>query len=298
MSQVPNVNSSSKQPFTGVDRLNDVNIDDFLKLMIAELQNQDPLNPLDNDELVAQIGQIRSVGATEKLTSTLDSVLLGQNISSATNLIGADIDAISDDGQKVSGVVERVSVAQGVPKLYMDLNPKAKPSTEQGDVEAGEYEYRVVWRDPDKGTLFGVDPLLSADNKAGTLKLTEASNSVMLSNLPETETMRQVFRRKVGEEDFRLVGSITENKVSTFLDTAATDDLSNLVLDGVPQLMKSTRTFTISLKNVGEIRPPEVTIPPPSTGTGSTTGTGGGATDNGTDETEGEGPTGDSSEEA
>ncbi len=88
MTQFPTVNSATSGATTP-DRLNDVNIDDFLKLMIAELQNQDPLNPLDNDELVAQIGQIRSVGATEKLTDTLDSVLLGQNISSATNLIGA-----------------------------------------------------------------------------------------------------------------------------------------------------------------------------------------------------------------
>jgi flagellar basal-body rod modification protein FlgD len=286
MAQVPNVNSSSNQPFKGVDRLNDVNIDDFLKLMIAELQNQDPLNPLDNDELVAQIGQIRSVGATEKLTQTLDSVLLGQNISSATNLIGAEIDAISDDNQNVTGVVERVMVANGVPKLFMDLNPKAKQSTEQGSIEAGEYEYRVVWRDKDK--LFGVDPLQTADGKSGKLKLTDEKQSVMLSNLPETKAMRQVFRREVGEEDFKLVGSITDSKKSTFLDTSRTEDLSNLVLDGEPQLMKSTRTFTISLKNVGEIRPPAITSPPPTST--SNTGTSGDTTDqtnndNSTDET-------------
>jgi flagellar basal-body rod modification protein FlgD len=260
MGQIPNVNSSSNAP-PGPDRLNDVNIDDFLKLMIAELQNQDPLNPLDNDELVAQIGQIRSVGATEKLTETLDSVLLGQNISSATNLIGAEIDAISDDGQNVSGVVERVSVSKGSPKLHIDLNPKAKASTEQGEIEAGEYEYRVVWRDPATGTLLGVDPLVGA---GGKLKLTGEPQSVMLSNLPETTTMKQVFRREVGAKDFQLVGSIGDNKKSTFLDTTSTDDLSTLVMSGTPQLMKSERSFTVSLKNVGEIRPPAL-APAPTT---------------------------------
>ena len=69
-------------------------MDDFLDLMIAELQNQDPLNPLENDELIAQISQIREVGATEDLTNTLNAVLLGQNISSATSLIGADVVAL------------------------------------------------------------------------------------------------------------------------------------------------------------------------------------------------------------
>jgi flagellar basal-body rod modification protein FlgD len=260
MAQISNVNSSGNQSLT-TDRLNDVNIDDFLKLMIAELQNQDPLNPLDNDELVAQIGQIRSVGATEKLTQTLDSVLLGQNISSATNLIGAEIDAISDDNQKVTGVVERVTVANGSPKLHLDLNPKARASTEDGNVESGEYEYRVVWRDPETGTLLGVDPLQTADGKPGKLKLTGDPQSVMISNLPETTARREVFRREVGEEDFHLVGAIGDNKKSTFLDTMKTDDLSDYILSGAPQLMASRRTFTISLKNVGEIRPPALAAP-------------------------------------
>lgn len=254
MTQFPTINSVTSGASTP-DRLNDVNIDDFLKLMIAELQNQDPLNPLDNDELVAQIGQIRSVGATEKLTDTLDSVLLGQNISSATNLIGAEIDAISDDQQKVSGVVERVTVANGSPKLHLDLNPRARASDEKGAVEAGEYEYRVVWRDAKTGTLLGVDPLEGTEGNR--LKLYDETQSVLLSNLPETTSTRQVFRREVGEEDFRLVGAISDNKKSTFLDTTASDDLSELVLSGTPQMMRSQRSFTVSLKNVGEIRPPE-----------------------------------------
>ncbi|HMP05060.1 MAG TPA: flagellar hook capping FlgD N-terminal domain-containing protein [Lacipirellulaceae bacterium] len=161
MSTAPNVNTFNQafaQQQVGAGGINDVNIDDFLKIMITELQNQDPLNPLENSELIAQISQIRSVGATEKLTQTLDSVLLGQNIASATNLIGADIDGLSDDGQRVTGVVDRVSVAGGRPKLHLDLNPRATVNEqEEGRVEAGLYECRVVWHAD--GVQFGVDPL-------------------------------------------------------------------------------------------------------------------------------------------
>jgi flagellar basal-body rod modification protein FlgD len=252
MSQIPSVGAGGGKPSGTVSALNEVDVDDFLSLMIAELQNQDPLNPLDNDELMAQMSQIRSVGATEKLTQTLDSVLLGQNIASATNLIGAQIDAISDDGQRVSGIVERVSVAAGQPKLHLDLNPRAEASEEEGSVEAGEYEYRVVWRDG--GNLFAVDPLAGVEGKK--LKITGEAQSVLLSNLPETTTEKQVFRRKAGENDFRLVGAVSDGKKSTFLDTTATDDLSELVLSGTPEMIKSERTFTVSLKNVGEISPP------------------------------------------
>jgi flagellar basal-body rod modification protein FlgD len=262
MGQIPAVGSSGEQAFGAHNSLNDVDIDDFLKLMIAELQNQDPLNPLENDELVAQIGQIRSVGATEKLSETLDSVLLGQNISSATNLIGAEIDAISDDNQKVTGTVERVSVANGQPKLHLDLDPRAAVSTEAGDIAAGEYEYRVTWQFD--GKLYGVDPLAKQD---GSLTVKGDDKSILLGNLPVTLSQKQVFRREKGETNFHLVGSITDGKKSTFLDTTATEDLSDYIMTGEPTMQSPSRTFVVSVKNVGVIRPPErpTATPAPST---------------------------------
>ena len=245
-------NSNKSAALPGGDAYNDLGMEDFLKLMIAELQNQDPLNPMDNSELVGQISQMRTITATDKMTETLDSVLLGQNISSATNLIGAEIDAISDDQQKITGVVERVSVADGQPKLHLDLNPKATVDDEAGEVEAGEYEYRIVWQN-DKGESFAVDPLATTESKK--LKVEEDGSSVLLSNLPETITTKQIFRRPAGTGDFHLVGQITDTKKSTFVDNTATEDLSNLVLSGTPQEIKPQRTFIVSLKNVGEIRP-------------------------------------------
>lgn len=254
MSAIPGTGSSnSSSRAVTKDAYNDLHMEDFLKLMIAELQNQDPLNPMDNSELVGQISQMREITATDKMTETLDTVLLGQNISSATNLIGAEIDAISDDQQKVSGVVERVSVSDGQPKLHLDLNPKATVDGDEGNIEAGEYEYRIVWQN-DEGDSFAVDPLATTDSKK--LKVEEDGSSVLLSNLPETTTTKQIFRRVAGTGDFHLVGQITDTKKSTFVDNTATDDLSNLVLSGTPQEVKPQRTFVVSLKNVGEIRPP------------------------------------------
>lgn len=253
MSSIPGTGSSNdaRNPITK-DAYNELHMEDFLKLMIAELQNQDPLNPMDNSELVGQISQMRTITATDKMTETLDSVLLGQNISSATNLIGAEIDAISDDQQKVTGVVERVSVADGQPKLHLDLNPKANVTSDKGEIEAGDYEYRIVWQN-DKKQTFAVDPLATTESKK--LKVEEDGSSVLLSNLPETTTTKQIFRRPAGTGDFHLVGQITDTKKSTFVDNTATDDLSNLVLSGTQQEIKPQRTFIVSLKNVGEIRP-------------------------------------------
>jgi flagellar basal-body rod modification protein FlgD len=93
-----------------VQNMEDLNSSDFLQLMIAELQSQDPLNPMDNHELVQQIGAIRELSATTKLTDTLDTVLLGQNMATASGLIGKKIDALDDEGNTVQGTVDRVTV--------------------------------------------------------------------------------------------------------------------------------------------------------------------------------------------
>ncbi|MCA9260563.1 MAG: hypothetical protein KDA61_15225 [Planctomycetales bacterium] len=261
MSQVPNATSSvlasgsSSKSNSASSALNDVNLDDFLDLMIAELQNQDPLNPLENDQLVAQISQMRQVGATEQLSATLDAVLLGQNIASATNLIGAQIKALSDDNQRVSGIVERVSVAGGQPKLHLDLNPRADAVEEDGAIAEGTYEYRVVWQED--GNLFGVDPL---DGGTLTLNGTQGVESaVEISNLPTTPGSKQIYRRNVGAGgDFQLVDVVISGDQASYMDTKADSELSQRVLTGTPQMVTSERSFEVSLKNVSEIKPPGV----------------------------------------
>jgi flagellar basal-body rod modification protein FlgD len=101
---------TAAEPTAGPRKLEDLDIDDFLKLMITELTNQDPLNPMDNAQLVEQIGQIRDISATTKLSDTLDSVLTGQSLTTASGLIGKRITALNDQNENVQGVVDRVSV--------------------------------------------------------------------------------------------------------------------------------------------------------------------------------------------
>jgi flagellar basal-body rod modification protein FlgD len=90
--------------------LKDLDINQFLQLMISELTNQDPLNPMDNTQLVQQIGAIREISATDKLSAALDLVQSGQSLSTASSLIGKNIKALTDDNENIEGVVERVSI--------------------------------------------------------------------------------------------------------------------------------------------------------------------------------------------
>jgi flagellar basal-body rod modification protein FlgD len=90
--------------------LNSVDMNQFLTLMITELQNQDPMNPMDNTQMLQQISEIRQIGATQQLQDSLQAVFVGQNLSTASGLIGKQVNALTDDGKNVAGVVDRVTV--------------------------------------------------------------------------------------------------------------------------------------------------------------------------------------------
>lgn len=102
--------SAADSPQNGVRDLKDLDINQFLKLMIAELTNQDPLNPMDNTQLVQQIGELRSIAASDQLTGTLQSLQTQQSLTTASSLIGKRVTAISTDNENVTGTVSSVSV--------------------------------------------------------------------------------------------------------------------------------------------------------------------------------------------
>jgi flagellar basal-body rod modification protein FlgD len=275
MSQINTIANSLTGNQSAGNAIKDLDVDSFLKLMIAELQNQDPLNPMENDQMLAQIGQMREIAASDKLSETLDSVLLGQNISSATNLIGAEIDALSDDNQKVTGTVDKISIADGLPKLHIDERAGAAASTDSGDMAAGEYRYRIVWEASD-GTLLGIET-------AKPIEVAEDGQSAVLANLPETSKAKQIYRTKAGSEGpYYLVGTLNSGKTAGFHDKTADEDLSSSVLSRTPRwVLNAGRTYTVSLNNVGEIRPP-VTPTTPTENNNSTNNTNTSTTNNNT----------------
>lgn len=102
--------TSASQPGSMSGGFNDIDLDSFLKLLISELQNQDPLNPMNNSEMVQQIGQIRQIGATDDLTRTLGNLASSQELVTASSLIGHSVRGLADDASSVNGVVDRITV--------------------------------------------------------------------------------------------------------------------------------------------------------------------------------------------
>lgn len=75
---------------------------DFLKLLVAQLNNQDPLSPQDNGEFLSQLAQFSTVEGVEKLNLTLEqfsSGMLSNQALQATALVGRSVQIPSDVGQ-------------------------------------------------------------------------------------------------------------------------------------------------------------------------------------------------------
>ena len=102
------------------DPVSNMTSNDFLKLMIAEMQNQDPTNPMDNSQILQQLSQMQSINASKQLSDTLQNVVLGQGLLSSSALIGRSVKALTDDGQTVTGSVDKVVIEDSTPKLLVN----------------------------------------------------------------------------------------------------------------------------------------------------------------------------------
>jgi flagellar basal-body rod modification protein FlgD len=97
---------------------------DFLKLLMAQLQNQDPLKPMDDSQMIAQMAQFSALESTQNLTSVIQQSSNMQTVIQAGALIGKYIEAQQADGTSISGAVSGVTFesANGMeaPTLLVD----------------------------------------------------------------------------------------------------------------------------------------------------------------------------------
>ena len=91
----------------------------FMKLMIEQLKNQDPLNPLDSSEFTVQLAQINSLEQLITLNETMDRYFSTGRLAEATTLIGRAVEGFDANGVYVSGEVESVEMIEGEPLLHV-----------------------------------------------------------------------------------------------------------------------------------------------------------------------------------
>lgn len=98
-----NVDVAGQREVTG-----DLGKDDFLQLLITQLSNQDPTNPMEDREFIAQMAQFSSLEQMTNLNSEFESMSSMINSSQAMNLLGKSV-AVQDGESLVEGNVTEVS---------------------------------------------------------------------------------------------------------------------------------------------------------------------------------------------
>ena len=99
--------SSAASSSTSTSAAQSLNYNDFLTLLMSEMKNQDPTQPMDPSTMVSQLATVSEVGQAVQTNTNLASLLTATSLTQAENLIGQTI--TSADGA-TSGQVASVSV--------------------------------------------------------------------------------------------------------------------------------------------------------------------------------------------
>jgi len=124
--------------------------DRFLKLLVAQLNNQDPMNPLDNAQMTSQIAQINTVTGIEKLNATVQSLasqFASQQLMQGTSMVGRQVLVegnqltINSESKQGFGAVELAGSASSVKVQVLDARNKEVGTVELGALSAGRHNF-------------------------------------------------------------------------------------------------------------------------------------------------------------
>jgi flagellar basal-body rod modification protein FlgD len=87
--------------------------DDFLKLLVTQLQHQDPMNPMDDKDFMGQMAQFSSLEQITNLVAATQQQAFSSQMSQAVGLIGHQVSWVSADGTNGSGTASKVSISGG-----------------------------------------------------------------------------------------------------------------------------------------------------------------------------------------
>ena len=121
MSQISGINTITpelqRSPSNGFGEMTS---EDFIRIMFTELANQDPFQPNDSSALLDQLNSIRSIESDIKLTAQLESLVFGNKMATAGNLLGRIVGGLSQTNDRVLGFVISVNRPGDVVFLALD----------------------------------------------------------------------------------------------------------------------------------------------------------------------------------
>ena len=87
--------------------------DDFLKLLVGQLQHQDPMSPSDDQAWIGQMAQFSQLEQVTNTAETTTKIVDALNINSTLSLIGRNVTYLDEAGAAQTGLVDNVDMAGG-----------------------------------------------------------------------------------------------------------------------------------------------------------------------------------------
>jgi flagellar basal-body rod modification protein FlgD len=120
MSVTSITDTNSSNPNTTAGPANQLGRQDFLQLLVMQLKNQDPLNPIDDREFISQMAQLSSLEATNQLSSQVGQMAAAQQQLGALALVGREVEYSDGSGGTARGKVSGLRLGSSAPILRID----------------------------------------------------------------------------------------------------------------------------------------------------------------------------------
>lgn len=189
----------------------------FLTLLMAQIKNQDPLNPLDNAQVTSQLAQLNTVNGIEKLNATMSQLLTGYadaQAMQAAGMIGKNVMVAGNNlplagGQAVGGIVLDGN-ADSVQVAIKDASGKLVQTEELGAHAAGSFYF--VWDGKDANEMPVAEGVYTFEVKAST------GGEAVKATSAQIGTVSAVVREKNGFLlDLGSLGSVAFKDVQQIL---------------------------------------------------------------------------------
>jgi len=108
--------------------------EDFMRILLAQLQFQDPLKPMDNQEFVAQLAQFSGLEINRQQSEKVDELLAMQSVDQSVGIIGKSIEVQTSSGSSTVGNVIAVSFRTGEPRLTVNVSGTTITDVKLSDV--------------------------------------------------------------------------------------------------------------------------------------------------------------------
>jgi len=97
--------------------------DQFMQLLVAQVQNQDPLDPLSNADFAAQLAQFASLQGINQMNTSFSNLLMVQELTQGANLVGKTVSYLPSGSTTLTqGVVDQVTMQNSQLQLLIGGN--------------------------------------------------------------------------------------------------------------------------------------------------------------------------------